>query len=65
MELDLWAQSPEAVAAALHKEFPNYSVIVRRDRGQPRFQLMSKDGSNPWCVISPDAQEIRNELKGA
>jgi hypothetical protein len=65
MELNRWAQTPEAVAVALHLEFPHYSVIVRRDGGKPRFQLLSKDGRNPWCLISPDAQEIRNELKGA
>ena len=65
MEPNRWVQTPEAVAVALHLEFPYYSVIVRRDRREPRFQLMSKDGRNPWCLISPDAQEIRNELRRA
>jgi hypothetical protein len=64
MELNLWAQSPEAVAATLRQEFPGYAVTVRRDGGQPRYQLLAKDDRNPWCVISPDAQEIRTELKG-
>jgi hypothetical protein len=65
---DTWNQrleSPEAVAMALHKAFPAYSVIVRRDRGEPRFQLISLDGRNPTCLISADAQEIWNELNRA
>jgi hypothetical protein len=65
MELNRRAQTPETVAVALHLEFPDYSVIVRRDGGEPRFHLLSKDGRNPWCLISPDAQEIRNELNRA
>jgi hypothetical protein len=61
---EMWAQSPEAVAATLRKAFPDYSVTVRRDGGEPRFQLLAKDDRNPWCVISPDVQEIRRELEG-
>ena len=63
----IWNQpfeSPEAVAIALHMEFPSYSVIVRRDGGEPRYQLTSKDGRNPVVLISPDAEEIWRELKG-
>ncbi len=61
-----WTQSfesPEAVAIALHLEFPAYRVIVRRDSGQPRFELLAKDDRNPSCLISADAEEIRRELK--
>ncbi len=57
-------ESPEAVAAALHSAFPAYSVIVRRDRGQPRYELRAKDGRNPVCLISPDPEEIRATLEG-
>jgi hypothetical protein len=59
------AQYPEAIAATLRKEFPGYAVTVRRDNGPPRYQLISRDGGNPVCLISPDAQEIWDELKGA
>jgi hypothetical protein len=59
-------QYPEAIAATLSREFPGYAVTVRRDPGrQPRYQLVSRDGRSPTCVISPDAQEIWNELNGA
>jgi hypothetical protein len=64
----IWNQSfesPEAVAIALHMEFPAYRVIVRRDRGQPpRFELLARDDRNPSCLISADAEEIWRELKG-
>ncbi len=58
-------QFPEAIAASLSREFPRYEVTVRYDRGVPRFQARSRDGRNPVCLISPNAQEIRDELKGA
>jgi hypothetical protein len=58
-------QYPEAIAATLSREFPGYAVTVRRDGGEPRYQLVSRDGRNPTCLISPDAQEIWDELKGA
>lgn len=57
-------ESPEAVAVALHLAFPAYTVTVRRDGGEPRYQLLATDGRNPTCLISPDAQEIWDELKG-
>jgi hypothetical protein len=63
----IWDQpfeSPEAVAIALHLEFPAYSVIVRRDGREPRYQLLAKDDRYPTCLISPDPEEIRAELNG-
>jgi hypothetical protein len=59
-----WNQYPEAVAMTLSRAFPAYSVTVRRDRGEPRFQLVSRDGRNPVCLISPDPEEIRAVLNG-
>lgn len=63
----IWSQpfeSPEAVAIALHLEFPAYAVIVRRDAGrQARYQLRAKDDRYPTCLISPDPDEIRAALK--
>jgi hypothetical protein len=58
-------ESPEAVAMALHQAFPAYSVTVRRDGREPRYQLISRDGRNPVVLISPDPDEIRAELNGA
>ena len=58
------AQTPEMVAAELGLTFPGYEVTVRWDRGMPRFQVRSRDGRNPVCLISADAQEIRRELEG-
>jgi hypothetical protein len=56
---------PEAVAAALSRAFPGYAVTLRRDGGrQARYELISRDGRNPRCLISPDAQEIWDELNG-
>ena len=57
-------QTPEMVAAELSRAFPGYEVTVRWDRGVPRFQLRSRDGRSPTCLISADAQEIRRELEG-
>lgn len=56
-------ESPEAVAIALHLEFPAYSVIVRRDGGEPRYQMLAKDDRYPTCLISPDPDEIRSALR--
>ena len=59
------AEWPEAVAAALRKAYPSYTVSVRRDGGKPRYQLVSKTDAYPTCLISPDPDEIREELNGA
>lgn len=60
-----WSQPPEAVAVELGRAFPSYSLRVRWDGGEPRFEAISKNGSNPVCLISPDPEEIRAELNGA
>jgi hypothetical protein len=59
-----WGQTPEMAAAELRRAFPGYEVTVRYDHGTPRFQLRSRDLASPYCLISPDAQEIWRELKG-
>ena len=58
------ARYPEAIAVELHQAFPAYRVTVRRDSGEPRYQLVSLDGRNPVVLISPDPDEIRAELNG-
>ena len=58
-----WVQTPEMVAADLRRAFPGYEVTIRWDQGTPRFQLRSRDLASLYCLISPDAQEIRRELE--
>jgi hypothetical protein len=53
-----------AQAAALRAAFPQYAVNVLHRRGdRPRFELVSRDGGNPYCLISADAVEIWRELR--
>lgn len=58
---------PPAVAvqaAALRAAFPAYTVNVIQRRGdQPRFEVISRDGRSPYCLISSDASEIWRELQ--
>ncbi len=56
---------PEEVAFALARAYPSYSVSVRRDRDEPRYQLISKTDAYPYCLISADPDEIRAVLEGA
>jgi hypothetical protein len=53
-------------AAALRSAFPGYivNVIVPAHGEKPRFELVSRDGGNPYCLISSDAREIWRELRG-
>ena len=50
-------------AAALGVAFPEYVVNVRVGRGKPRFEVVSREGGDPYCLISSDAQEIWRELR--
>ena len=53
-------------AAALRAAFPSYAVNVLRQRGErPRFELVSRDGGSPYCLISEDPREIWRELRSA
>jgi hypothetical protein len=36
-------------------------LVNRRDR--PRFEVVSQEGGDPYCLISSDAQEIWQELR--
>lgn len=56
--------SAQAQAAALRAAFPGYAVNVLRNRGgQPRFEAVSRDGGDPYCLISTDVREIWCELR--
>ena len=51
-------------AAALRAAFPSYIVNVIQHRGEPaRYEVVSRDGRSPYCLISTDAREIWRELK--
>ncbi|MGA2829217.1 MAG: hypothetical protein ABSF03_24255 [Streptosporangiaceae bacterium] len=51
-------------AAALREAFPGYAVnVIMRQDDQPRIEAVSRDGSNPYCLISTDANEIWRELR--
>ena len=51
-------------AAALRAAFPSYTVNVLKFRGdKPRFEVVSRTGGNPYCLISTDAREIWRVLK--
>jgi len=53
-----------AQAGALRAAFPGYVVNVLLNRGEkPRFEAVSRDGGNPYCLISTDAREIWRELR--
>ena len=63
----LAAATPPAVAvqaAALRAAFPQYIVNVIQHHGEPaRYELLSRDGRSPCCLISTDANEIWRELR--
>ena len=53
----------EALAAALRTALPSYTINVTvRCRDKPRFEAISRDDSDPYCLISSDAGEIWREL---
>lgn len=53
-------------AEALRVAFPGYIVNVIARRGDdPRYEVVSRDGRNPYCLISADAGEIWRELRTA
>ena len=59
------APSAHIQAAALRAAFPQYAVKVIRHPGErPRFELVARDGGDPYCLISIDAREIWRELRG-
>ena len=53
-----------ARAAALRVAFPSYAINVIMNRGEkPRFEAASRDGGNPYCLITTDARKIWHELR--
>jgi hypothetical protein len=58
------APSPRAQAAAIQGAFPSYAVTVSMRQGdRPRFEVVTRNDDNPWCLISDDVDEIRHELE--
>lgn len=56
-----WADKPDLMVKAFKRAFPDYSVSWRNQR----YELVTETDANPWCVISPDPEEIWNAIKGA
>lgn len=60
------ASSALAQAAALRVAFPGYVVnVLLNRRDKPRFEVVSREGGDPYCLMSSDAQEIWRELRGS
>jgi len=58
------AASAHVQAAALRAAFPGYIVnVITRWGDKPRFEVVSRDGGSPYCLISADASEIWRELR--
>jgi hypothetical protein len=58
------APAAHVQAAALRAAFPGYVVNVIRFPGEkPRFEVVSRGGDSPYCLISDDAREIWRELR--
>lgn len=58
-------------ARALAAAFPSYAVSVTEwpsvsswPEAKPRFELVSQDGTQPYCLVSDDVNEIWRVLKG-
>lgn len=65
MTVGTWPPTPGVQAAALQAAFPSYSVSVHVRPGErPRFEVVTRNDDDPWCLISPDAKEIWHELNG-
>jgi hypothetical protein len=57
---------PARQAAAIQQAFPTYTVTVSIRRGdRPRFEVVTRNDDNPWCLISSRAEEIWQELEGS
>ncbi len=51
-------------AAALRAAFPHYAVsVITRWDDKPRFEVVSRDGGDPYCLIRFDAREIWDALR--
>jgi hypothetical protein len=58
--------SAQIQVAALRVAFPGYSFNVIWSRGEkPLFEAVSRNGGDPYCLISSDAREIWRELRNA
>jgi hypothetical protein len=56
--------SARAQAAALRSAFPGYIVNVITGPGdKPRYEVVNRNGGDPYCLMSSDAREIWRELR--
>jgi hypothetical protein len=57
------APETRAQLEALRQAFPDYAVGLIRKGDRTRFEAVSRNGGNPYCLISDDAREIWRELR--
>ena len=58
------ASAAHVQAAALRAAFPRYAVnVITRWDNKPRFEVVARDGGDPYCLISDDPREIWRELR--
>jgi hypothetical protein len=50
---------PQVMVARFKNAFPDYKVVWNN----PRYELVTTNDSDPWCVISSDPEEIWQTLK--
>lgn len=62
---ELPAPSAYIQAAALRAAFPQYTINLVMKGSTARFEAVSRDGGNPYCLISTDAREIWQALRGS
>ena len=60
-----WSKASAHVqVAALRAAFPGY-IVIWRPGERPRYEVVARDGGDPYCLISTDATEIWRALRHA
>jgi hypothetical protein len=58
------APTAHTQVTALRTAFPGYTFnLIRHRGGRPRFEAVSRNGGDPYCLISADATEIWEALR--
>ncbi len=56
-------QKHRAQLEALRRAFPDYTVGLITRGNRIRFEVVSRSGGSPYCLITDDASEIWRELR--
>jgi len=58
------APAAHVQVTALRTAFPDYTFnLIRHRDNKVRFEALSRDGGDPYCLISDDATEIWQALR--